>query len=84
MRRTLVVKKSEAVVQRCSVKKKFLEILQNSLENTCAKVCNFNKKETLAQVSSCQFCEICKNTFFYRTPLVAASKILPVVSKSFI
>ena len=29
---------SEAVVQRCSVKKVFLDILQNSQENTCAKV----------------------------------------------
>ena len=28
---------SEAVVQRCSVKKVFLEILQNSQENTCAR-----------------------------------------------
>ena len=27
----------EAVVQRCSVKKLFLEILQNSQENTCAR-----------------------------------------------
>ena len=34
--------------------------------------CNFIKKETLAQVFSCEFCEISKNTFFYRTPLVAA------------
>ena len=31
------------------------------------------KKETLAQMFSCNFCEISKNTFFYRTPLVAAS-----------
>ena len=31
------------------------------------------KKETLAQVFSCEFCEIFKNIFFYRTPLVAAS-----------
>ena len=30
--------KLEAVVQRCSVKKVFLEILQNSQENTCARV----------------------------------------------
>ena len=29
---------SEAVVQRCSVKKVFLEISQNSQENTCARV----------------------------------------------
>ena len=34
---------------------------------------NFIKKETLAQVFSCEFCEISKNTFSYRTPPVAAS-----------
>ena len=28
----------EAVVQRCSVKKMFLEISQNSQKNTCARV----------------------------------------------
>ena len=31
------------------------------------------KKETLAQVFSCEFCKISKNTFCYRTPPVAAS-----------
>ena len=31
------------------------------------------RKETLAQVFSREFCEICKNTVFYRTPLVATS-----------
>ena len=43
---------------------------QNSQENTCARVsfligvaCNFIKKETLAQVFSCEFCEIFKNIF---------------------
>ena len=35
--------------------------------------CNFVKKETLAQVFSCEFWEISKNTFSYRTPPVAAS-----------
>ena len=35
--------------------------------------CNFIKKDTLAQVSSCEFCEISKSTFLHRTPLVAAS-----------
>ena len=30
-------------------------------------------KEALAQVSSCKFCEISKNTFSYKIPLVAAS-----------
>ena len=37
-----------------------------------AQMCSI-KKETLAQVFSCEFCEISKNTFSYRTPLVAAS-----------
>ena len=41
--------------RRCSVKKLFLEISQNSQENTCAQV---------AQVFSCEFCEISKNKFF--------------------
>ena len=30
------------------------------------------KKETLAQVFSCEFCKIPKNNFSYSTPLVAA------------
>ena len=42
------------------------------------KVFNFHlvfiKKETLAQVFSSEFCEISKNTFSYRTPLVAVSE----------
>ena len=37
------------------------------------KACNFIKKEILAQVLSCESCEISKNTFWYRTPLMAAS-----------
>ena len=32
------------------------------------------KKETLAQMFYCEFCEISKNTFFYRTPPVALSE----------
>ena len=54
-------------------KKVFLKILQNSQENTCIKARNFIKKETPLQVFSCKFCEIFKNTFFYRAPPVAAS-----------
>ena len=54
----------------------FLEITQNSRENTCAKVpffnnkkktCNFIEKETLEQVFSCEFCEISKYTFLQNT-----------------
>ena len=63
-----VAKTSEAVVQRCSMKK-MLEISQNSQENTCTRVCFLIKvqasgKETLTQLFSCEFCKISKNTFF--------------------
>ena len=37
------------------------------------QICNFIKKETLAQVFFCEFCQISKNIFSYRTPPVAAS-----------
>ena len=50
-----------------------LKISQSSKENTYARasfliklqasICNFIKNETLAQVFSCEFCEIFKNTF---------------------
>ena len=33
----------------------------------------FIKKETLARVFSREFCEMSKNNFFHRTPLVAGS-----------
>ena len=56
---------------RCSIKKMFLEISQNSQKTPVPespffsrKACNFIKKETLAQVFSCEFCEISKNKFF--------------------
>ena len=39
------IKKLEAAVQRCSVKKVFLKILQNSQESICARL--FIKKEQL-------------------------------------
>ena len=59
-----------------------LEISQNSQKNTCARVSfliklqalhNVIEKETLTQVFSCEFYEIPKNMFYYRTSLVAAS-----------
>ena len=55
-------------------KKVFIEISQNSQENTCGRVSllvklqasslqlYFTKKETLTQVIFCEFCEIFKNT----------------------
>ena len=63
----------------------FLEISQNSQENTCARVsfwiklrawaCNFIKKETLAQVSSYELCEISKNTSFTERLWTTASTV---------
>ena len=66
----------------CSVKKVLLKISQSSQENTCARVsfliklqaCNFIKKETLAQVFSCGFWEISKNTFFTEDLWTTASE----------
>ena len=68
----------EAVIQRRSVKKLFLEISQNSQENTCGRACFLIiTKETPVQVFSCEFCEVSKNTFFHRTPLAASSTRFP-------
>ena len=39
-----LLRKTETVAQRCSVKKVFLEISQNSQENTCARVSFLIKK----------------------------------------
>ena len=51
--KTLVFPKFRSSHQKCSMKKVFLEIS-----------CNFTKKETLALMFSCEFCEISKKTFF--------------------
>ena len=56
-------------------------------ENTCARIsCLILKKKTLAQVFSREFCEISffQNTFFYRTPPVAASESHQICIKYFI
>ena len=81
----------EAVVCRYSSKQVFLKVLQTSQESTCVgvflkktcrlKACNFIKK-TPTQVFSCEVCEIFKNTFSYRTPLVTASAP-PVAAPTF-
>ena len=67
----------------CSVKKVFLEISQNSQENTCARVSlliklptkawNFIKKRDPNTGVSCEFCKISKSAFSYRRfPWVAS------------
>ena len=62
---------------RCSMKKSVLRIFAkftgkhlhqslffNKVADLRPKACNFIKKETLAPVFSCEFCEISKYTFF--------------------
>ena len=58
----------------------FLEISQKSQEKARARVYNFIKKETLAQMFSYKFCEFSKNIFFHRTPLAVASKLTQAMS----
>ena len=51
-------------------------VLRNFTKFTGIHLCQslfLLKKETLAQLFSCAFCKIFKNTLFYGTPLVAAS-----------
>ena len=75
LKKTSTLRNPKTVVRRCTVKKVFLKISQNSQENTCAWIfffnrlktltaCNFIKKETLAQMLSCESCEIFKKTYF--------------------
>ena len=73
-----------SIHQRCSVKKR---IPRNFTKFTAKHLCQglfFNKvsdrpatllKETLAQVFTCEFCDISKNTFLHKTPLVDTSVI---------
>ena len=52
------------------------QLYRGALWKRCSWARNFIKKETLAQVFSCELCKISKNTFSYRTPLAAASKYI--------
>ena len=76
--------KAQEVTWGVLYRKLFLKILQNLQENTCArlsclfffsclKACNFMKKQTLAQLFSCEYCKIFQSSIFYRAPPVAAS-----------
>ena len=58
-------------------KSTFLELLQKDNSVTIHQP-NLQVLEAVASapVFSCEFCEISKNTFLHRTPLVAASKVL--------
>ena len=68
--------KSKAVAQWCSVKKLYLETAKFT-----TVACSFIKKDILAKVFAREFCEISKNTFYCRTPLMAASEKRSVKNK---
>ena len=80
---------------RCFVTKEkvFWEISRNSQENTCPRVSfsiklqawtySFIKKETLAQVFSCECCELSKKTFFTEQFWATVSALLRSFSKMF-
>ena len=63
--------------QRCSVKKGVLRNFTKFTEKDLRQRLFFNiKKETLAQVFSCGFCEIPKNTFFTEHLWTTASECI--------
>lgn len=64
---------TEAVIRRCSLKKRFYKISQNSRENTC--VCIFIKRETPAPVLSFEFCAVFWNNSFVEHQWTIASVI---------
>ena len=78
---------SQAVVQRCSVKKVFLKISQSSQENTCARVfflIKFFLKKRYSLWHRCFPVSFLKflTTLFYRTPLVVAAAFHSQISSS--
>ena len=61
-----------------------LEVIVTSTDDAIAvmpQACNFIKKETLAQVFFCEFCEISKNTFFTEHLWATASHLSKFVIK---
>ena len=61
---TLCVIKSEAVVWRCSLEMVLLEISQNSLENTCARVSFLIKKRLWYRCFAVNFTKFLGTPFF--------------------
>ena len=60
------------LLKSCS--QKFHKIHSKTPVQESLSLKNFIKKDTLVQVFSCEFCEIFRITFSYRTSLVAASE----------
>ena len=60
-----------SIHRRCSERK---GVLRNLAKFTGVTY-NFIKKETLAQVFSCEFCQLSRSTITFRTPPVTASRL---------
>ena len=59
---------------KCILSQKNSVTLRNPMASVeAAPARNFIIKKTLAQIFSCKFCELSKNTFFYRASPVASS-----------
>ena len=84
-------KPSEPITRKCSVKngvlKNFAKFTGEHLYQRLFFKRDFFEKETLAQVCSCEFCEISKNTFFtehlWATASVAASEPSTIFAEIF-
>ena len=68
----------EPCTKFCGILIRFHEVIKLqsfgfSVSDVIPEACNFIKKETLAQVLSCEFSEISKNTFFTEHLWVSAS-----------
>ena len=63
--------RNELATRRVLQEKVFLEILQ--IHRKTPEACDYFKKETLAQVFSCEFCKVSKNNFFITEHLRATA-----------
>ena len=77
-----VQKRSSRGVLQKRFSQKFYKIHRKTPvpESQRPQVCNFIKKETLAQVFSCEFCEISSSTIFTEHPRPTASISCPRLS----
>ena len=67
---------------RCSVRKGVVSNFAKLTGKQLCQACNFIKKETLAQVFSCEFCEISKNTFFTEHLQIITSLIFKALTSA--
>ena len=72
-KRVNIIEIWEVVVLRCSAKKLFLKNPKNSHEIPCQGLQLYLKGDLKTQVFFCQFHEMFKNTFLYRTSPLAVS-----------